>query len=350
MDQITHDNHFVPQFYLKQWSDDGLRIWAYQILVSHEEVPEWSHRSISRVAYQRDLYTTHDNGEDIDDFEKWLEADFENPAQESIRKVLKDNPLSLRDWERLAMFLGAQDGRTPSNYLESTERWEKTLSKLLKSTLEESVRKLEQKENLDGINKSSEFENPLFEKVLDIQTVSGSESDSGQGYVRAEITAGRRLWLQSQRLRLTKTVDVLKNHKWSIVHPARGFQWFTSDHPVVKLNHYSKGSYDLKGGWGNKGANIFMPISPRHLLFTEIGGDHPDRFTLSSDQTREFQSFIAEGALRWIFAHEQLKIIKKLRPRYVNLEAFSQEADQWKNWDEHQTEAERPKKNPPNQS
>ena len=92
MKQITHDNHFVPQFYLKQWSDDDLHIWAYRLLVSNINVPKWNYRSIDRVACLRDLYTLHENGEDIDDFEKWLEADFENPVSNSLSKVLKDNP------------------------------------------------------------------------------------------------------------------------------------------------------------------------------------------------------------------------------------------------------------------
>lgn len=348
MSHLIHDNHYVPQLYLKQWSNDGLQVWAYRILVSHDKVPEWRHRSISQVAYLRDLYTEIEDGEEVDEFEKWLESEFENPVQESLRKVLKDNPLSPLDWDRLASFLGAQDVRTPLNYLKSTERWKKTLPNLLQTTLEESVRKLEQKEDLDLVNSLSEDVPRLFEDILEIEKVSSSESETRQGYIRAEITAGRKLWLQSQKLVLTKTINALKSHKWCIVRPARGYQWITSDHPVVKLNYYGKGNYDLKGGWGRKGGNIFMPISPRHLLFTQIGDDLPDRLTFSSDQTKQFQRLIAERALRWIFAHEPLKIISKFRPRRVDPEEFKHEAEQWKNWHEHQKRAEKSTKNPPN--
>ena len=340
MKQITHDNHFVPQLYLRQWSDDGLSVWAYRLLVSHQKVPEWSPRSISKVAYLRDLYTLHENGEEVDDFERWIESEFENPVQESIRKILKDNPLSPLDWERLACFLGAQDVRTPLSYLESAERWGKTLPELLKSTLEKAIQKLEQKEVQAKSNQSSEYKSLSFDEILDIQTVSSSDSESGQAYIRAKMIAGRRLWLQSQELLLTKTIAALKSHKWCIVRPARGFQWFTSDHPVVKLNYYGQGNYDLKGGWGNDGTNIFMPISPRHLLFTEIGRDIPNRLTFTTEQTRQFQSLIAERALRWIFAHAPMKIIPKLRPRHVDPEIFKREEEQWKNWHQRQTQAE----------
>lgn len=347
MNQITHNNHFVPQLYLKQWSDDGFHVWAYRILVPHKKVPEWSYRSIDRVAYLRDLYTTHEDGEDFDDFEKWLEAEFENPVTDSLRKVLKDNPLSPVDRERLAKFLGAQDVRTPLSYLESKERWEKTLPELIKAKLEETVRRLEKKEEIDS-NCPTEVGHELFGDLLDIQTISDKELNSDQAYIRASVTVGRKLWLQSLKLLLTNTVEVLKSHKWSIVRPARGYQWITTDHPVVKLNCYRNGSYDLKGGWGRKGGYIFMPLSPRHLLFTEVGKDLPDRMSFSSDRTRQIQDYIAERALRWIFARDRLELVNKLRPRRIDSELFNREIDQWSKWHEQQIKAESSNKNPPN--
>jgi len=347
MNQVTHDNHYVPKVYLKQWSDDSLHVWAYRLLVSNENVPEWQHRSMDKTAFLRDLYTEIENGEEIDEFEKWLEFEFESPVQKSIRKVLKDNPLSSRDWELLATFLGAQDMRTPQSYLESTERWERTLPDLMQKTLDDSVRKLEDEEFRKNTEVSSNDESSLFNGVLEINVVKSSETENGQGYIQAEITTGRKLWLQSQRLVLTKTIKALKEHKWCIVRPARGFQWFTSDNPVVKLNDYGNGSYDLKGGWGRKGGNIFMPLSPRHLLFTQIGDDLPDRLTLTSEQTNQFQRLIAEGAFRWLFAREPLSFIRKIRPRHVDPEAFKDEEELWGNWHEIQKQAEKSTKNPP---
>lgn len=348
MNQVTHNNHYVPKVYLKQWSDDGLHIWAYRLLVSNANVPEWDFRSLEKTAFQRDLYTEIKNEEEIDEFEKWLEFEFETPVQESIRKVIKDNPLSSRDWELLASFLGAQDMRTPFSYLESTERWERTLPDLIQKTLDDSVRKLENEEFRKTIDVSSNDESSLFNDVLEINVVKSSETKNGQSYIHAEITNGRKLWLQSQRLVLTKTIKALKEHKWCIIRPASGFHWFTSDHPVIKLNDYGNGSYDLKGGWGRKGGNIFLPLSPRHLLFTQVGDDLPDSLTLTSELTRHFQKLIAERAFRWLFAHEPLRIIPKMRSRQVDLEAYKNEEEQWRNWHEVQKLVEKSTKNSPN--
>ena len=340
MQPITRNNHFVPQLYLKQWSDDGIHIWSYRILVSHEKVQEWTRLPISGVAYQRDLYTTSVNGDEVDEFEKWLEREFENPVQESLNKVLKDEVLTTLDWERLATFLGAQDVRTPLSYLEATERWRKTLPRLMEDTLEKSIKLLEQA-RISGEKPQLHSENnEFFNNAFDVQIHRASETNEKQGYIEVEVVAGRALWLESQKMLLTKTVEALKKNKWSIVHPAQGYQWFTCDHPVVKLNYYGNGKYDLKGGWGNKGTNIIMPLSPHHLLFTQIGDEFPERFTLPPKQTKQFQRFIAERAMRWIFAHKPLGIVSKLHPRHINAEAFSQEAEQWKRWHEEQSKSE----------
>lgn len=83
-----------------------------------------------------------------------------------------------------------------------------------------------------------------------------------------------------------------------------------------------------------------MPLSPRHLLFTEVGKDIPNRMTFSSDQTKQIQGYIAERALRWIFGRDRLVLVKNLRPRHVDQDIFKRESDQWSKWHEQQIKAE----------
>lgn len=340
MTQITHDNHFVPQLYLKQWSEDGKRIWAYRLLASNRRVPLWELRSIRGIGFQRDLYTEYVNGQEVDEFEKWMESEYEMPAQDALNKVIHDKPLTTVDWERLALFLAAQDVRTPTSYLESKTRWENTLPNLLENTLKASVNEIEahmaKGETIKNIDADS---SQTFRKALKIQITPDSESRGS--FISAEITVGRALWLDSQRLLLTKTAKALLNHKWSIVEPAAGNEWFTSDHPVIKLNYYKDNTHDLKGGWGNPKTDLIMPLSPRHLLFTEIGVDAPDRFSFSREKTIEIQSFLAEKASRWIYARQRTRKIVQLRPREVDLKAFREEEEQLKKWHQEQSDVEK---------
>ena len=43
---ITRRNHYIPQFYLKNWSLDGKTIRTYSILVSNANVPYWTQQSM----------------------------------------------------------------------------------------------------------------------------------------------------------------------------------------------------------------------------------------------------------------------------------------------------------------
>lgn len=43
--KTTHRNHYVPRFYLKNWSMDGNTIHTYSILVSNSKVPFIGHSS-----------------------------------------------------------------------------------------------------------------------------------------------------------------------------------------------------------------------------------------------------------------------------------------------------------------
>jgi hypothetical protein len=167
MHQLKHEHHFVSQLYLKNWGDSKNRIWSYRLLVPRVNFPKWRHLPIGGVAFQRDLYTVISGGQEDDTYERWIEAEFETPVRESLLKVVRDKKLTNLDWNRLALFLAAQDVRTPTNYFESTERWNKELPKLLENTLNKSIQTLEEhfregkpfpKSTTDG-----QFFNQMFE-------------------------------------------------------------------------------------------------------------------------------------------------------------------------------------------
>src|SRR6266481_3728408 len=115
----ARDNHFVPQFYLRRWADSGAaQVMAYRTVVSRPEVPEWSPRSIKGVAFHRDLYAVLSSPE-LDEFERWIATEFEEPSQETLDRALKGDRLTARDHERLGSFFAAQDVRTPASFFES---------------------------------------------------------------------------------------------------------------------------------------------------------------------------------------------------------------------------------------
>jgi hypothetical protein len=191
MNQISRNNHYVPQLYLKQWSDDGTNIWSYRLLISHENVPKWSYRSIKETAYIRDLYTIIKDGKEIDNFEKWMEENFEQPAVSAILKVKKNNPLNHEDWINLARFLGAQDIRTPLGYIGDVERWERTFPEVIRN-FEKSLNDNKHLHKEIYENKKLDDEENFFKDNFGIEIIKNHDNDSG-GVIKVELKADRDL-------------------------------------------------------------------------------------------------------------------------------------------------------------
>jgi hypothetical protein len=332
------DNHYVACMYLKRFAIASGHVLTYPILVPHERVPPWKPRSIKGIAYRAHLYTRIVATGQTDEFETWLNEEFETPAEDAIRKATEDMRLTPSDWHKIIRFVAAQDVRTPASLFESTQRWNKAAPTMLEETLQESVRKLELAKS-EGVEitpvraSNSEY--------LPVRITSTIKPGEEFGEIKAEMIVGRGLWLFNIRSLLTGTLKAFLEQKWSILKAPEGLEWFTSDDPVVRLNYYGENKYDFKGGWGNPGTEIFLPLSPRHLLYTKVGHPRPSRGTIVNRSEAEmFRRFIAEHAHRYIFSKSVDANIPKLRPRTIDVARLQDENEQWSRWHEEQTRAE----------
>jgi Protein of unknown function (DUF4238) len=156
----------------------------------------------------------------------------------------------------------------------------------------------------------------------------------------AKVVVGRGLWFYTMKHTLTKTLNVLHKHKWAILEAPNRLEWFTSDDPVICLNYRSESDYDFNGGWNRPQANILFPLSPRHLMFTEIGASTFPRRVPSRYHARLFRRMIAEHAHRRIYSTAEDSKIPQLKPRIVNTLMFQNERALWKAWYEDQSRAE----------
>jgi len=340
MASIARANHSIPRAYLRGWSNGSSDVWAYRLLVPSERYPEWEHKSIATLTKYNDLYTSIQRGVESDVFERWLHEEVENPVSESLEKVRRDEQLNASDWRALTRYAAALDLRTPAGYQEMTSRQQTYIPEVLSATLANAKRELTRAArkgtNLRELqNKRSRNELQFSGKnrlpfPLRVQTSSVSDSDVVE--LRVEVTIGRELWLHSVQQAVEVTSQVLLKHRWQIIRPPVGWGWFTSDHPVVRLNWYAPGSYDFGGGWDRKGSEILLPLSPTHLMYTLIGGENHPTQVAPHEIASAFQRFIAERAHRWIIATRAVKRALWMRPRVIDREMFAHETTIWQAW------------------
>jgi hypothetical protein len=337
---FTRDNHYVPSLYLKHFASESGHLHRYRMLVSKPTIREWKRVHVSGVGYHSHLYTRTLAHGDSDEIEKWLNQDFEEPAKRSICKAVNDERLEKEDYRLLVRFLAAQIVRTPAFLIENLPRWREQM----KTQLEESsknLRKELERAHATGrpIRKEPAVSNSEY---FPLRVTSELSQDGKSGMIKTETVVGRGTWIFSMRHLLTSTLNRLSDHRWTILSAEDDLPWFTTDDPVVRLNFRSPSDYDFKGGWGVPKTNIFLPLSPKHLLFTQVGEKTYQRGeVLPRHMAIMLRRMIAEHAHRYVFSPYKDPAIHQYKPRVVDAEAVKNEQEEWRRWHEEQSAAER---------
>ncbi len=330
VDKFRANSHYVPENYLNNWCDSNNKLLRYSLLVPHENYPIWKSSTPNGICKHRHLYTSLIDGKESDNIERWFDAHFETPAAEPIKKAVRGNRLSPKDWELLIKFLAAQDVRTPARMFEIIKRGEKTVPEITDNILKNIVEEFQELKASGRLPKSEKLEHSNLLPIK-VKTEFGPNQDNGT--LRVETTVGRGYWLYNIKYLLENTIKHLLKHQWTILHSPKEIEWLTSDDPVIKLNYNSLAEYDYGGGWGSVGTEIFMPLSTKHLLYTRIGDKRlPRGTTLTREQALIFQRLIAGHAHRCIYSKSQNDLVLGLRPRVVCLKTFNDEREQWKHW------------------
>ena len=329
--ELRANNHYVPRVYLQQWATQS-RIPTYSLLVPHQRVPLWKRHSLRGIAFHQHLYTQLVGGEVTDELERWLDAEFEAPAKAPIERVVTDQSLNVDDWHSLIRFAFAQDVRTPARLTGFLRRQSQDLPGQLKEIVNQAVERLENDGQVvqRGATRSTDF--PL--------RVSVEDQGDGTGTLKAETVVGRKLWHWSLRHLLNETIDKIPLKGWSILRPASGMTWPTSDNPLIRLNYTSPDQYDFNGGWAVPSGDILLPLSPTHLLHRCAGHRPKSRgFRLDGPTTERTIQIIIEHADRYVFVANEFDV-GGIRERRVSAQDHAEERAMWSRWHSDQARLE----------
>jgi hypothetical protein len=336
----ARDNHYVPQGLLQRWAPDGVNVHAYRTLVSHQNVPVWTQQPVRGSAYQRDLYTALSDARETDEVERWFADEYERPGLEASDRFVREQHINRDDWIAIIRFVALQHLRTPQSFFESMDRWQNNLPEILESTTRDSLA-LWKDRKAKGLPALDLLSGPnAFAGVFDVSVEATPDSQAGHAVVRTEVVLGRRFWLAGVRHLLTGVAEKLLEHQWSVWEAPPGEQWPLTDDPSLRLNYYAPDKFDFGGGWGKRGSKLMMPISPRHLLYTQVGRPSPRRRIASPEHTGAVQMILAQRAYRWIFGTEPYDWVSRARPRVVDQAQYEAEREMWDRWHERQVQAE----------
>ncbi|WP_085833488.1 DUF4238 domain-containing protein [Clostridium merdae] len=338
MEQITHNNHYVPQLYLKNWGDFQNKVWQYRLLVPHKNFDVWKLKPVVSTASQNDLYTYFRSGKETDQFEKWFNQEVEIPVQDVLFKVINNIKLNSGDIQTITRFLASQYVRTPARLNRQLRFYNNVLPDLFESNIRNTLSELE-----ENLRSGKPILQKQYEEIYNLvpAQIKISEQENGKSLLNYNVLIGRGIWLFEIKHVVLNTSKVLLNHHWEVIRASKGMHWCTSDDPVICSNFYEDNTYDFKGGWKRKGSEIIFPLSPYHILYTQVG-DYNDHPSLQQNPIFSYyvQKLIIDHAHRFVYSASPLQDIESCRGRLINAKLFNEEREIWKNWHQEQSVAE----------
>jgi hypothetical protein len=218
--------------------------------------------------------------------------------------------------------------------------WSASMPELLQNVTAESVARLEK---MDPEELAARAAGAPPGDDLPFRVTTERRAGETGGWLRSEALIGRGMWLWSiRRLLSGPALAALCSHRWTVLVPPDGEAWFTSDDPALKVNFHAPQKYDFRGGWGSDGTDLLLPLSPQHLLYTQVGKRVPRRGAqVEAAQAAIVRRLIAEHAHRYVFAASPHASVPALRPRVVDAAEATRERGEWAKWHAEQTAAER---------
>lgn len=337
--QVTHKNHYVPQFYLKNWSNNGNTIFTYETIVPNKNKKLWRSGSIKTSSCWSDFYTLHIDGIDDDSFEKELDRKYENPAKRVFDKVRLDISLTTEEQAILVEFLIIQMVRTPQWFLKSS----KILRDSFESTFQNSVNKTISDFELGKLPKAKKEELKKYRPETKYVQPIKLTIDKEKSQLVATTYTGRLSFLSTIEQIVNGFIGrMLRSYNWVILKAPDGLYFPTSDNPVVIAGFMSGKEPTFDCGLGANNVDIFLPLDPSHILFTETGKSKAwlKKLELNIELMKRLQQGILQNPSQYIYSKNPINNIEQIRPRIINKDLYEFIIFGRNNWHSTQSELE----------
>ena len=233
-ENVKHNHHYLPQFYLKYWADDKNKVWIYRLHRSNvNRQPEKVLCHISKVCSEEKLYSI---GDDIS-IEDWADRNIEYHCAPTFKKIICRKEIDDKDIFYTKSFLALTMARHP----------------LLKNS-SEVVFNFYTKTNLALELNSHLLSRNLIEKILNTfsQTIKPLNPLAQTTILRMNVNLRELDKLNLQILYIPDEVDAF---------------FCTSDVPFFIVTDVVKEKFNDLEINHPKNTHVWFPISPKTLAF-----------------------------------------------------------------------------------
>lgn len=328
---LKRNNHFLSRMYLDAWKNKNGKVNVAELLVPDERVPFWQEKYVSSICKYDSMFVRLKNNVEVDDIEDWFNIKYETPAKSALEHAINDERISIDEWHCLIDFLACHIVRSPAFIIKILDLAKKDCVPIFEEKCEE-ISSISTDEFIKKVNnQKADFTNDLFP----IKITDAGKCDDNNELFKIETIFGKQFYLWIMMYMLKNTCKILHNHKWGIITVDDKVTLPTSDDPVICLNYNNHNEYDFGGGWGKKNCNILFPISPKKILYTQVGVKVKPRWNADYKTSIMLKKMIVEHSFRKVISNFEDDEIKSLKLRFVNDLEFERELQMWKDFQEN---------------
>lgn len=301
-EKFTKKQHYVPQFYLKNFSHDGERLYIYD-----KKEGQIRYQTTINIAHENNFYTFNTKSGEKRNLEKLFNS-FEGNANEAIKLAQNEMLITESDKEAIALFVAFQDMRTPANKskLEEmhTQVGEKVSRMAIKMTPIEKL-KIDFKKKI-----KLELSNEETEDMKDFAT------NPKRSRIRFEYPNG--WWLKTMLEMAMATVPAFMTMDWHFLYTDRKFAFITNDNPLMVV---PPKNFDRFWGIGllTPGVKRIIPLTSNLcLMMGEMSANPKIEFKkVGKEFFREVNEHLISGCKRFCFSPDKgklEKLVKTVKP------------------------------------
>jgi len=274
-------HHFLPQFYLKGFCEDG-SFWVYD---RHKS--EYRTQTPVNTTIEKDYYLFRNSDGKLDSaLEKYL-SELEGKSSSIIKKIHSFELINSQEKKILSEFISIMMFRVPDYKKKHQE-----LRKLILNAIGDDVAPIT-KEELSSINGVSPEEQriPAFELVQELKKIENSSDLSQSEYIRSII----------------QNSTIVSNHllqmSWIVINSPKNSGFITTDSPVQKLPppNYSSNDYTSYGIASEGVVNTF-PLSRSKCLAMFGSNSNFGYIDFDRKRIRDFNVYLASSCDRFLIS------------------------------------------------
>ena len=257
---VPRNHHYVCEFLLKNFADDGGKLWIYD----SEQQKCWAGNTKS-AGFERDLYalTLRGRARDFAILEKGLERQIDTPGAVAIRKLLNRQMCDETEWWNFLRFVAAQMVRTP----EYVQRLKAMEAAIMQEMLERMAKFEPQfRQGVAKDMKQSGATDEDVERVLEAVA---------NGKCRAQPTQD---WIVASAVREIPMIqgELLDMHWTFLAVPDEEPELLINDCPVMLAQPGPENEHPRPLGLRSPNVELVMPLSRRMVAVARRDG--PDSF------------------------------------------------------------------------